>query len=411
MGSLPSELGLMTDLTSLSLEQNTIITGTIPNTLQKLTHLKSFLCLYCSLTGEIPNWIGSSWSDLRVLGLTQNTIFGSIPSSMEKLTKLVVLGLDDNLLTGTLDTLQSLPLLEQAYLENNYFDGNITDTFFRLSSGLKTLDASGNHLGGQVPIHLLSHLQILDLNDNQLTVFADAIPDDNSLSLLALQKNPLRGTIPDTLRHLKALTHLDLSSTGLEGKMPDLGEMTDLNHLFLANSNFDAGSIPKSYGNLIKLVDLSLKASSRTGHVPSWLDKLDELKLLDLHQNNLTGTIPPSLGNMTRLEFLLLNRNQLTGTIPSELALANSLQIIFIDGNSLSGTMDPICFDATYLMASAADCGSISNSTEEVTCSCCNICCVDSDETCNNRNYLSEFDPQWEDGYKRRFYDFDSKGT
>jgi Leucine-rich repeat (LRR) protein len=407
MGSLPSELGLMTDLTTLSLEQNSIITGTIPNTLQKLTSLRSFLCLYCSLTGEIPNWIGTSWSELRVLGLTQNTIFGSIPSSMEKLTNLVVLGLDDNLLTGSLDALQSLPLLEQAYLENNYFVGNITDSFFNVSLGLKTLDASGNRLGGEVPIHLMSRLRVLDLHDNRLSVFQDAIPDDNSLALLALQNNPLQGTVPDNLQNLRALTHLDLSSTDLSGKIPELPDNTKLTYLFLANTNFDAGSIPKSYQKFIKLVDLSLKASSRTGQIPSWFDNLDELKLLDLHQNDLTGTIPPSLGNMTKLEFLLLNRNQLDGTIPSELVSASSLQIVFLDGNSLSGTMDPICNDVANLMASSADCGK-TNSTE-VICSCCNVCCVDTDKGCNSREYLSEYAPEWEDGYKRRFYDFENK--
>ncbi|KAI2512477.1 hypothetical protein MHU86_1930 [Fragilaria crotonensis] len=198
IGSLPAELGLLTDLTSLNWEQNTIIIGTIPSALSNLNALQQFSCLYCTLTGKIPDWIGTGWPQLNVLGLSQNTMTGSVPSSIAELTKLAILGLDDNLMTGTLDVLQTMPMLEQVYLDNNEFVGNMTATFLESATRLRTLDISGNQMMGSVPVHLMTrkYFKILDLHDNQLTIFEDAIPENSSLALLALHGNPFEGTVP-----------------------------------------------------------------------------------------------------------------------------------------------------------------------------------------------------------------------
>jgi hypothetical protein len=403
-GPIPSELGLLTDLIALGFEQNPLIIGTIPDTLQNLTALQRFKCMYCSLTGVIPTWIGQAWPELFLLGLTENSITGSLPASLSDLSNLFLIALDDNFLTGSLDALQSLSSLERVYLEQNDFVGTIDGAFMAAAVGLKTLDLSNNNLVGSVPTHLMESVEILDLHDNQLTVFSDTVPENNNLEMLALHRNPFVGTLPSSIDNLQALTHLDLTSTTFNGTMPQFGLASQsLTYLFLADTTFDAGTIPDSYQALTDLVDLSLKASSRTGVIPSWLENLDRLVLLDLHLNSLIGTIPSNLGGMDSLEFLLLNRNQLTGTIPSELALATSLQIIFVEGNSLAGTMDFIC-DASSLLAAAADCGG--SIFPEIACKCCNECCYDSIPDCNSGQFLGQYEPQWADGYKRQYYDF-----
>lgn len=404
IGSLPAELGLLTDLTTLNWEQNTIITGTIPSALSKLNALQQFSCLYCTLTGKVPDWIGTGWPQLIVLGLSQNTMTGSFPSSIAELTNLVILGLDDNLMTGTLDVLRTMPMLEQVYLENNDFVGNMTDTFLESATRLRTLDISGNQMVGSVPVHLMAwtDFQILDLHDNQLTFFDDAVPANSSLALLALDGNPFQGTVPASMTNLQYLTHLDLTSTTFTGTMPELIGNEQLSYLFIANTKFDKGSIPDSYQSLTNLVDLSLAESLRTGTIPSWLDDLDQLILLDLHSNSLTGTIPSGLAGMKSVEFLLLNRNELSGEIPSNLAFADLLQVIYVDGNSLNGTMNSVCDAASSLLSAVSDCAA-----PEISCRCCNVCCDDDVGGCNGRDAISQYDPQWEGGYKRSFYEFD----
>ena len=172
--------------------------------------------------------------------------------------------------------------------------------------------------------------------------------------------------------------------------------------MFLANSKFDEGTIPDSYQSLTNLVDLSLAKSLRTGTIPSWIGGLEQLVLLDLHSNSLTGTIPSDLAGMQNLEFLLLNRNKLTGEIPTNLAFADLLQIIYVDNNSLNGTMNAVCDAASSLLSAVADCAA-----PELSCRCCNVCCDDSVDGCNDKDAISQYDPQWEGGYKRSVYEFD----
>eukprot|EP00593_Proboscia_inermis_P010193 CAMPEP_0171301876 /NCGR_PEP_ID=MMETSP0816-20121228/11125_1 /TAXON_ID=420281 /ORGANISM="Proboscia inermis, Strain CCAP1064/1" /LENGTH=87 /DNA_ID=CAMNT_0011779807 /DNA_START=10 /DNA_END=269 /DNA_ORIENTATION=+ len=87
--------------------------------------------------------------------------------------------------------------------------------------------------------------------------------------------------------------------------------MTKLTYLFLAKNDFDAGSIPRSLGNLTSLEELSLKDTQLTGTIPTDVFStrtMTNLTLLDLDSNSLTGTIPTELASLEQLRFLLLNR-------------------------------------------------------------------------------------------------------
>lgn len=329
-GSFPSELGLLTDLIAIRLEQNSLISGPIPDELQNLTLLEQFSCVYCSLSGTIPAWIGNGWSNLYLLGLTQNIMFGNLPESMATLTNLAILAIDGNILTGTLDVLQNIASLGVVYVEENDFTGTIDASFLAKADQLSQVDLSSNRFVGSVPVHLfeLATMNILDLNGNQLTVFPTVTQETNeALRFLSLHDNPFTGTVPSTIGNLQALTHLDLTSTTFSGTMPEIigSNLDNLSYLFLANTTFDSGPIPDSFQQLTKLIDWSLKSSSRTGSIPDWVSDLDSLVLLDLHLNQLSGALPARVGAMSNLEFLLLNQNDLSGEIP-ELTTATSLR-------------------------------------------------------------------------------------
>lgn len=409
----------------MNFQQNPLVSGTLPDSLQNLTSLQQFNCVYCSLSGQLPEWIGERWTELNELGLTQNKLSGSLPESMAMMTSMFLLALDDNFFGGTLDALQRLASLEAVYLENNNFSGMVDGTFFADAENLTRLVISDNILSGSVPVHLfgLDRMTTMDLHDNRLTVFEDSIPP-SSLKLLTIHGNPIEGEFPSsTISNLAALTHLDLTSTTFTGEMPaTIGTLMNLTYLFMADTLFEPGPIPDSYQFLSKMVDLSLKKSSRDGPIPEWIAKLNELVLLDLHTNSLTGTIPSDIGDMQSLEFLLLNRNELTGSIPSSMSSMSNLrkcmyipvhfftcsfpalthspvlsEIVFLEGNSLSGSMDPVC--APSLLAAVADCGGI---VPEVECLCCNLCCSDADPGCNGgMDFLAQFDPQWETNFDR----------
>ena len=97
-GSIPSEIGNLTNLTELYLFNNQL-TGSIPPEIGNLTNLTSLWSESNQLTGSIPPEIGNV-TNLEVLYLHQNQLTGFIPQEIGDLTNLTELDLSNNQLTG-----------------------------------------------------------------------------------------------------------------------------------------------------------------------------------------------------------------------------------------------------------------------------------------------------------------------
>jgi len=99
-GGVPSEVGMLTQLTYLS-----------------LTHL--------SLTGVIPTELGML-TTLTYLSLRENSLTGTIPSELGLLTNLTGLYLHDNGLTGEIPSeLGNIENIDKLYLHENRLSGNL----------------------------------------------------------------------------------------------------------------------------------------------------------------------------------------------------------------------------------------------------------------------------------------------
>jgi hypothetical protein len=90
VGTIPTELGNLTNLQQLSLSDNQLA-GSIPPELGNLTNLQHLSLRSNELSGSIPTEIGNL-TDLQWLHLSNNQLTGSIPNTMKQLTKLVVGG-------------------------------------------------------------------------------------------------------------------------------------------------------------------------------------------------------------------------------------------------------------------------------------------------------------------------------
>lgn len=75
------------------------VTGTIPTEMGLLTELASISITNATLTGTIPSELGDL-SSLRRLWLYSNQLTGTIPASLRRLTELEVLELHENNLGG-----------------------------------------------------------------------------------------------------------------------------------------------------------------------------------------------------------------------------------------------------------------------------------------------------------------------
>ena len=365
-GQIPSGLGSLTNLKSLTLWQNQL-TGTIPAQLGNLANLEVLVLAQNKLSGGIPPELGNL-TKLRILRLWGNELTGTIPAELSKLTNLLDLSLSQNQLTGAIPAwVGSLANLQWLYLSGNELTGTIPAELARLTklerlylsqnqltgtipadlasrTNLKRLVLWGNELTGTIPAWLgsLANLEVLSLSQNQLTGTVPAILGNlANLRELHLAENQLTGTIPPQLGSLANLEQLYLSQNQLTGTVPArLGNLANLKELILWGNEL-TGTIPTELGSLANLEVLSLGGNELTGTIPTDLGNLANLEVLSLSRNELTGTIPPKLGNLANLEVLSLGGNQLTGTIPTELGILANLEVLSLSHSELTGTIPP----------------------------------------------------------------------
>ena len=273
-GSIPAELGQLTNLERLYLSGN-MLSGSIPAELGKIA-LWTLDLSNNRLSGSIPAELGQLTEGentyLRSLDLSGNMLSGSIPAELGQLT-LVTLDLSNNRLSGSIPPELVPPALVQPELVQ--------------LPQLGTLDLSNNSLSGSIPPELgqLTSLQTLDLSNNSLS-----------------------GWIPAELGQL-TLEKLDLSNNRLSGWIP-----AELGHLTLRVSQLDGGILDLSNNELLGSIPPEL------GKIALWTQDLSNNRwTLDLSNNRLSGSIPAELGQLPYLEKLDLSNNRLSGSIPAEL--------------------------------------------------------------------------------------------
>ena len=252
IGSIPAELGSLSNLKSLRMSGNNL-GGSIPNELGNLTALINLELHDNNLSGSIPTEVGRL-SKLTWLELSRNDLSGSIPAEMSKLTNLTVLALSHNELTGTFPW------------------------WLKELDGLHILHLSGNQFSGCMSADLLS-IWINDLNRTRLPTCREALitfyfatggpnwerntnwrrsdtslaqwfgvttDDDERVTAIDLSDNKLVGTLPTRLGTLIHLEKLDLSGNELDGSIPpELGTLANLSTLFLGDNEL-TGCVPTS---------------------------------------------------------------------------------------------------------------------------------------------------------------------
>ncbi|KAI3793183.1 hypothetical protein L1987_35798 [Smallanthus sonchifolius] len=143
-GSIPSSVGNLLGLTSVSLGQNNF-TGIIPESIGKLQNLQERYLDTNHLSGVIPTSLGNL-SLVIIVALCQNNWEGTIPSTIGSCKSLIALDLDGNKLSGS-----------------------VPKELFQLSSLSIVLDLSQNNLPGVLPQEIgnLKLLESLDFSMNR----------------------------------------------------------------------------------------------------------------------------------------------------------------------------------------------------------------------------------------------------
>ncbi|MDE2938954.1 MAG: leucine-rich repeat domain-containing protein [Chloroflexota bacterium] len=394
-GSLPPEIGNLTGLRDLSLE-NANLSGPLPAEIGNLVNLRNLDLSGNQLSGSLPPEIGNL-VNLRILDLSDNQLSGSLPPEIGNLSSIEFLHLSRNQLSGPLPPeMGQLVSLKSLMLGGNPISGQIPSEFASLTN-LSTLSIGDTQLTGclpgDLPLHGVARYErcaetTLAVGDDAALLLAihNSIPGGLRIAMqdlpvaewpgvtfneggriveLQLAVEPpanvnvsipkevgqftelkslnilyqFSGQIPAEIGNLTKLESLSISSTNLTGPLPpELGKLTSLKSLALGENQFGS-PLPPEIGNLSSLELLQFIDAGLTGPLPAELGNLTSLVYLNLADNQLTGPIPPEFGNLKNLEQLYLGDNQLSGAVPAFFADMPALERLNLDGNQLTGCL------------------------------------------------------------------------
>jgi internalin A len=165
-------------------------------------------------------------------------------------------------------------------------------------------------------------------NEELLQIIEQAVRD--KVTKLDLSFKGLT-TLPPEIGQLANLQTLYLYNNQLSSLPPEFGQLTNLQTLQLNRNQLS--SLPPEIGQLTNLQTLYL-GSNQLSSLPPEFGQLTNLQTLQLNRNQLSS-LPPEFGQLTNLQTLQLNRNQLS-SLPHEIVQLTNLQTLDLDGNQLS---------------------------------------------------------------------------
>ncbi|KAL2227042.1 UNVERIFIED_CONTAM: Receptor-like protein EIX1 [Sesamum indicum] len=240
-GEIPYSFGSLSALSLLHLRNNSL-SGGLPTSMSNCTSLEMIDVGDNRLTGKIPDWVGNSFSEVRILILSSNGFHGSVPLSLCRLANLQILDISSNKISGAIpDCLEDFTAMREK--QNPYLFWGPKETFpftHRLENAylmwkgkevryvnyvglVKLIDFSNNNLVGRIPSNITKLVGLVGLNVSRNNLVGPIPTDVGELELLNfldLSRNRLSGSIPNSVCDLSHLGVLDLSYNKLSGRLP-----------------------------------------------------------------------------------------------------------------------------------------------------------------------------------------------
>ncbi|KAH9781822.1 ADP-ribosyl cyclase/cyclic ADP-ribose hydrolase [Citrus sinensis] len=257
---------LMSGLVSLNLKDCRNL-ASLPITIGSLECLQTLVLSGCSKIVKFPETV-ISVVDLSELFL-DGTSITEVPSSIELLTKLRLLNLNDcRSLVRLPSSINGLKSLKTLNLSGCFKLENVPETVGQIES-LEQLDISGTAIR-QPPssIFLMKNLKELSFSGCKGSPSSTSWFLGFPMNLMRRSSDPVALSLPSSLSSLCSLTKLDISYCDLgEGAIPSsIGDLCSLKQLYLRGNNFF--TLPASIYRLSSLLYILLEDCKMLQNLP-----------------------------------------------------------------------------------------------------------------------------------------------
>ncbi|GAB2227993.1 hypothetical protein Droror1_Dr00009822 [Drosera rotundifolia] len=218
-GFISPAIGDLTYLTILAFSKLPKVTGTIPQSITKLTNLEFLDISYTGISGTIPEFL-FEMNSLTTLILSGNKFTGPLPTSPNLLN--LDLDLNNNLFTGTIPAIYAS--FKGVSVAGNKLTGTVPKVFEH--GNFSTFDVSNNKLTGD-PSFVFNNknLFVIHLQGNDFTFDLSKVKYSVIFQEIEIQKNKIYGTIPTSFTKITGLRVFNVSYNNLCGKIPVGGNL------------------------------------------------------------------------------------------------------------------------------------------------------------------------------------------
>jgi hypothetical protein len=254
------------------------LTGSLPSQLSTLRNLDFLDVSSNALTGHLPDFSAINGAAKRSQANASAAVAGAGSSANsddndndddDDPFELDTANFANNLISGTVPAALGLHTkLALVDIGFNALSGSLPSTLGELGGSLEVLYASANRLDGTLPTQI-GRLE--------------------RLRYLHADRNAISGTLPSSLGKLRALRALQLSRDAISGSVPtQLGGASDLRSLKLNDNRLD-GNLTRweSLGAHAGLSMLDLYNNSMSGELPASIARLHKLRFLYVDQTHL----------------------------------------------------------------------------------------------------------------------------
>ncbi|KAF3519282.1 hypothetical protein DY000_02062492 [Brassica cretica] len=347
-GSLESQ-GKTNHILSYSIKTG----GQLPLCLTRLTRLQVLDLSYNQLTGNVPSALGKLES-LKYLSLVENNFEGSFSiGSLANLSELMVLKLGSKSLSFQVESESNWkPKIQMSVIILSSCNLVKVPHFLLYQKDLIVIDLSGNKISGIFPPWLLANnkkLEALLLQNNLFTSFQ--LPKSaHGLLYLDVSVNKFNHLLPENIGLiLSHLRYMKLFDSGFQGNLPSsIGNMKSIVYLDISNNRFH-GVLPRSFlMGCYSLEILRLSHNKLSGEVFSESVNLTRIVELSMDNNQFTVKNGQGFRSFESLELLDISSNGLTGVIPSWIGELH-LRALQVSNNSLEGEIPISLFNLSAL--------------------------------------------------------------